>query len=106
MANLVSRLGWRFPLKSILWVAAGTITGLPRESLGLKQSRRESAVRGKLIKFQSESITADLCLGVAIAGINTLIGADYRVRVSGPPQLATDQPQPGEAHSKNAWGRR
>jgi hypothetical protein len=75
MANLVSRLGWRFPLKSILWVAAGTITGLPRESLGLKQSRRESAVRGKLIKFQSESITADLCLGVAIAGINTLIGA-------------------------------
>jgi hypothetical protein len=71
-------------LKSILWVAAGTITGLPRESLGLKQSRRESAVRGKPIKFQSESITADLCLGVAIAGINTLIGADYRVRVSGP----------------------
>jgi hypothetical protein len=43
--------------------------------LGLKQSRRESAVRGKPIKFQSESITADLCLGVAIAGINTLIGA-------------------------------
>lgn len=45
-----------------------------RESLGLKQSRRESAVRGKPIKFQSESITADLCLGVAIAGINILIG--------------------------------
>jgi hypothetical protein len=66
MAKLVSRLGWRFPLKSILWVAAGTITGLPRESLGLKQSRRERAVRGKPIKFQSESITADLCLGVRL----------------------------------------
>jgi hypothetical protein len=68
--------------------------------LGLKQSRRESAVRGKRIKFQSECITADLCPGVAIAGVNTLIGADCRIRVSGPPQLATDQPQPGEVHSK------
>ena len=27
----------------------------------------------KQIKFKSESFTADLCLGVAIAGVNTLI---------------------------------
>jgi hypothetical protein len=38
--------------------------------LGLAQSHRESAVRGKQIKFQSESVTADLCLGVAIAGVS------------------------------------
>jgi hypothetical protein len=35
---------------------------------------RESALHGKQIKFQSESVMADLCLGVAIAGMNTLIG--------------------------------
>jgi hypothetical protein len=29
---------------------------------------------GKQINFQSESVMADLCLGVAIAGVNTLIG--------------------------------
>ena len=28
----------------------------------------------KQIKLQSESITTDICLGVVIAGINTLIG--------------------------------
>ncbi len=28
----------------------------------------------KRIKLQSESIQADICLGVAIAGVNTLIG--------------------------------
>jgi hypothetical protein len=28
----------------------------------------------KRIKLQSESIPADICLGVAIAGVNTLIG--------------------------------
>ena len=33
-----------------------------------------NAVRGKQAKFQSESIRADLFLGVAIAGINILIG--------------------------------
>jgi hypothetical protein len=31
-------------------------------------------VRRKQIELQSESIMADLCLGVAIAGVNTLIG--------------------------------
>jgi hypothetical protein len=33
-----------------------------------------SAVRGKQIKFQSERVMADLCLGMAVAGVNTLIG--------------------------------
>jgi hypothetical protein len=31
-------------------------------------------VRGKQIKFQSERLTAAVCLGVAIAGVSTLIG--------------------------------
>ena len=61
-------------LKSFLSIAVGAIAGFPRESLGVGQSRGENAVRGKQTKFQSESIRADLCLGVAIAGINILIG--------------------------------
>jgi hypothetical protein len=30
-------------------------------------------VPGKRTKFQSESVMADLCLGVAVAAVNTLI---------------------------------
>jgi hypothetical protein len=58
----------------ILYIAAGTIAGFPRESLGMGQSRGKNAMRRKKTKLQSESIRADLCLGVAIAGINILIG--------------------------------
>jgi hypothetical protein len=68
------RLGWRLPLNRFLYIAAGTIAGFPRDSCRLGQSRRESAVRRKQIKFQPESLTAALCLGVAIAGVGTLIG--------------------------------
>jgi hypothetical protein len=31
-------------------------------------------VRGKQIKFQSESVMADVCLGVTVAGLYTLVG--------------------------------
>ena len=64
------------PFEFILSIAAGTIAAAPRKSLGLGTiaSRRESAVGGKQINFQSESVMADLCLGVAIAGVNTRIG--------------------------------
>jgi hypothetical protein len=61
-------------LRSFLSIAVGTIAGFPCESLGVEQSRGGNAVRGKQTQFQSESIRADLCLGVAIAGINILIG--------------------------------
>jgi hypothetical protein len=61
-------------LKSFFSIAFGTIAGCRRESLGVRQSRGKNAVRGKQTKFQSESIRADLCLAVAIAGINILIG--------------------------------
>jgi hypothetical protein len=67
-------LGWRLPLNPYLCIAAGTIAGFPRDSRMLGQSLRESAVRGKQIKFQSESLTAAFCLGVVIAGVSTLIG--------------------------------
>jgi hypothetical protein len=33
----------------------------------------EHAVRGKPIKLQSESVKADICLGVAIVGVETLV---------------------------------
>ena len=67
-------LSWRFRLNLFLCIAAGTIAGFPRESLGLGQWRRESAVRGKQIKFQSESVMADVCLGVTVAGLYALVG--------------------------------
>jgi hypothetical protein len=59
--------------------------GLPRESLGLRQWRRENAMRGKLIKFQSESVMAR-CL--SRRNRRKLIhprrnGAHYRVYVKG-----------------------
>jgi hypothetical protein len=72
--NVKGRLCWRPSLNRFLCIAAGTIAGFPRDSWRLGQSRRESAVRRKQIKFQSESLTAALCLGVAIAGVSTLIG--------------------------------
>jgi hypothetical protein len=30
-------------------------------------------VRGKRTKFESDSLMADLCLGIAVAGVNALI---------------------------------
>jgi hypothetical protein len=30
-------------------------------------------VRGKRTKFESDSVMAGLCLGVAVAGVNTLV---------------------------------
>ena len=35
---------------------------------------RESAVRGKQIKFQFESVMADVFLGVTVAGLYPLVG--------------------------------
>jgi hypothetical protein len=61
-------------LNLFLCIAAGTIAGFPPESLGLGQSRRESAVRRKQIKFQSESVMAGVYLGVTVAGLYTLVG--------------------------------
>jgi hypothetical protein len=46
----------------------------PRESFGLGQWHRESAVRRKQLKFQSENVMADICLGVTVAGLYTLVG--------------------------------
>jgi hypothetical protein len=46
----------------------------PRESLELGQWHRECAMRGKQIKFQSESVMADVYLGVTVAGLYTLVG--------------------------------
>jgi predicted membrane chloride channel (bestrophin family) len=42
-------------------------------------------MRGKLIKFQSESVMAYVCLGVTVASLYTLVrnGAHYRIYVKG-----------------------
>jgi hypothetical protein len=34
----------------------------------------KSAVHRKQIKFQSENVMADVCLGVTVAGLYTLVG--------------------------------
>ena len=57
-----------------LYIAVGTIAAFPRESLGVGQWRRENAVRRKQIKFQSESVMADVCLGITVAGLYILVG--------------------------------
>jgi hypothetical protein len=61
-------------LNLFLCIAAGTIAGFPRESLELGQWHRECAMRGKEIKFQSDSVMADVYLGVTVAGLYTLVG--------------------------------
>jgi hypothetical protein len=43
-------------------------------SLGREESRREVPVRSKQINAESESVIADVCLGVAVTGIYTLVG--------------------------------
>ncbi|SRR5258706_9829044 len=58
----------------LLYIAVGTIAAFPRESLGVGQWRRENAVRRKQIKFQSESVMADVCLGITVAGLYILVG--------------------------------
>jgi len=44
-------------------------------SLGRDKSRREVPVRSKqIIHFESESVMADVYLGVTVAGLYTLVG--------------------------------
>jgi hypothetical protein len=50
------------------------IVGFPRESSRRGQSHQESAVRGKQIEFQPESVMTDVYLGVTVAGLYTLVG--------------------------------
>jgi hypothetical protein len=61
-------------LNLFLRIATGTIAGFPRESLELGQWHRECAMRGKQIKFQSDSVMAGVYLGVTVAGLYTLVG--------------------------------
>src|SRR5450755_1891059 len=52
-------------LNLFLRIAAGTIAGFPRESLELGQWHRECAMRGKQIKFQSDSVMVNVNLGAS-----------------------------------------
>jgi hypothetical protein len=42
--------------------------------LGQDKSGREVPVRSKQINLGSESVMADVCLGVAVTGLYTLVG--------------------------------
>jgi hypothetical protein len=53
---------------------SGTIPHLAREPLGGDKSRREVPVRSKQINPESESVMADVRLGVAVTGLYTLVG--------------------------------
>jgi hypothetical protein len=52
----------------------GTICRFPLDIIQAGKTAWKNAVFRKRIKLPSESIPADICLGVAIAGVNTLIG--------------------------------
>ena len=41
--------------------------------LGRDKSRREVPVRSKQINLESESVMADVCLGVAVTGLYTQV---------------------------------
>jgi len=56
-----------------LYIWPGTNPRLPSDIIGLG-NRIGNAVFRKQIRLQSESIPADICLGVVIAGVNVLIG--------------------------------
>ncbi len=43
-------------------------------SLGRDKSRRKVPVHSKQIHFKPESVMADVCLGVTVAGLYTLVG--------------------------------
>jgi hypothetical protein len=42
--------------------------------LGWDKSRQEVPVSSKQINLQSESVMADVCLGITVAGLYTLVG--------------------------------
>jgi len=52
----------------------GTIPRFLLDVFGQEKTAWKNAVFRRQIRLQSESIAADICLGVAIAGVNTLIG--------------------------------
>jgi len=55
-----------------LYIWPGTNPRLPSDIIGLG-NRIGNAVLRKQIRLPSESIPADICLGVMIVGVNTLI---------------------------------
>ena len=62
----------QIPLSTLLYISPGTIPRLPRDPIGL-ELRGESAVLGRQ-KLQPESVMADVCLGITVAGLYTLVG--------------------------------
>jgi hypothetical protein len=74
IAGFFAAVALETSLNLFLRIAAGTIAGFPRESLELGQWHRECAMRGKQIKFQSDSVMANVYLGVTVAGLYTLVG--------------------------------
>ena len=63
-------------LSSLLYFRPGTISRFPRDVIGPGQIRvGKPQVRSKqMTHFESESVMSDVCLGVAITGIYTLVG--------------------------------
>jgi hypothetical protein len=55
-------------------IGTGTIPRFPRDLFGTGQLRGEVQMPGRQIKPQPESVMADVCLGVTVTGIYTLVG--------------------------------
>ena len=63
-------------LCSLLYFRPGTISRFPRDVIGLGQIRVGNLQCGakQMTHLESESVMSDVCLGVAITGIYTLVG--------------------------------
>jgi hypothetical protein len=55
------------------YTPAGTITDLLHDLLGL-DNRAEKCMTRRQIKLEPERVMADVCLGVTVAGLYTLVG--------------------------------
>jgi hypothetical protein len=60
-------------VSTLSYLETGTIARLPRDLFGLEIAWR-SAVPDRQIKFQPESVMADVYLGVTVTGLYTLVG--------------------------------
>jgi len=56
-----------------LYFGTGTIPRLPRDPFGADNVRGRSALRSKQPKLQPERVMGEVCLGVAVTDIETLV---------------------------------
>ena len=61
-------------LSTLLYISPGTIPRLTRDVFGIDNGVGKRQMQLRQFKPPSESVMANVCLGVAVASVNTLIG--------------------------------